>query len=146
MASQVAQRESPCPCRRRRRRKFYPWVGKIPWSRKWQPSLEFLPGKVPWTEEPIGLQSVGSQSVGHDWAHRHTRLHKHLGKFEEKHVTPKLSAWSLSLKDMILTQSRYFKLRFSSDLISRVPWITLRWGGKAPSILTVHQPQFYKIA
>ena len=24
---------------------FYPWVGKIPWSRKWQPSPVFLTGK-----------------------------------------------------------------------------------------------------
>ena len=22
----------------------YPWVGKIPWKRKWQPTLVFLPG------------------------------------------------------------------------------------------------------
>ena len=24
---------------------FSPWVGKIPWSRKWQPTPVFLPGK-----------------------------------------------------------------------------------------------------
>ena len=35
-------REVNCECRRRR---FDPWVGKIPWRRKWQPTLEFLPGK-----------------------------------------------------------------------------------------------------
>jgi len=23
---------------------FYPWVGKIPWRRKWQPTPVFLPG------------------------------------------------------------------------------------------------------
>ena len=23
--------------------------------------------KIPWTEEPGGLQSMGSQRVGHDW-------------------------------------------------------------------------------
>ena len=38
------------------------WVGKIPWRRAWQPSPVFLPGESPWTEEPDGLQSVGSQS------------------------------------------------------------------------------------
>ena len=27
-----------------------------------------LPWKIPWTEEPGGLQSRGSQRVGHDWA------------------------------------------------------------------------------
>ena len=24
---------------------YYPWVGKVPWSRKWQPTPVFLPGK-----------------------------------------------------------------------------------------------------
>ena len=28
--------------------------------------------KIPWTEESDGLQSVGSQRVGHDWANEHT--------------------------------------------------------------------------
>ena len=28
----------------------------------------FLPGESPWTEEPGGLQFMGSQRVGHDWA------------------------------------------------------------------------------
>ena len=27
-----------------------------------------LPGKIPWTEEPGRLQSMGSRKVGHDWA------------------------------------------------------------------------------
>ena len=51
------------PCRTCR---FSPWVGKIPWRRKWQPTPVFLPGESPWTGEPSGLQSVGSQRVGHD--------------------------------------------------------------------------------
>ena len=37
--------ESDCQCRRRRRCGFDPWVGKIAWSRKWQPLSVFLPGK-----------------------------------------------------------------------------------------------------
>ena len=40
---------------------FDPWVGKIPWRGKWQPTPGFLPGEPPWTEEPGGLQSIGSQ-------------------------------------------------------------------------------------
>ena len=27
-----------------------------------------LAWEIPWTEEPVGLQSIGSQGVGHDWA------------------------------------------------------------------------------
>ena len=31
-------KESACQCRRQRRLGFDPWVGKIPWRRKWRPS------------------------------------------------------------------------------------------------------------
>ena len=48
------------------------WV----WSLGWEDPLEkemaahssTLSWKIPWTEEPGGLQSMGSQRVGHDWA------------------------------------------------------------------------------
>ena len=39
-------------------------IGMILWRRKWQPAPVFLPGKSPWTEEPGGLQSMGSLTVG----------------------------------------------------------------------------------
>ena len=42
-----------------------------PYRRKWQPTPVFLPGKIPWTEEPGGLQSVGSPRVGSDRARTH---------------------------------------------------------------------------
>ena len=51
-----------------RRLGFNPWVGKIPWRRAWQPTPVFLPGESLWTEEPGGLQSMGLQRVGHNWA------------------------------------------------------------------------------
>ena len=38
-------KESAYWCRRCQKHRFYPWVGKIPWRRKWQPSPVFLPGK-----------------------------------------------------------------------------------------------------
>ena len=42
-ASLVAQMVRVClQCRRP---EFNPWVRKIPWRRKWQPTLVFLPGK-----------------------------------------------------------------------------------------------------
>ena len=33
-----------------------------------------LAWKIPWTEEPGGLQSIGSQRVRHDWARTHAPL------------------------------------------------------------------------
>ena len=38
----LSSKESGCQCRRHR---FNPWVGKIPWRRKWQPIPVFLPEK-----------------------------------------------------------------------------------------------------
>ena len=40
----------------------------IPWRRTWQPTPVFLPGEFRWTEDPGGLQSMGSQRVRHNWA------------------------------------------------------------------------------
>ena len=40
-----SSKESSCQCRRHRRCRFDPWVGKIPWRRKWQPSPVLLLGK-----------------------------------------------------------------------------------------------------
>ena len=58
----ASRKEPACQCRRHKRHRFNPWVGKIPWRRKRQPTPVFLSGKSLWTEEPGGLQSIGSQS------------------------------------------------------------------------------------
>ena len=68
-------KEPSCQWRRLKRRGFDSWIGKIPWRRAWQPTPVFLPGESPWTEEPGGVQTMGSQRGGHDcWdlAHTHT--------------------------------------------------------------------------
>ena len=58
-------------CRRHKRHRFDPWVGKISQSRKWHPTPAFLLG-LPWTEEPVGWQSTGSQRIRHNWVTEHT--------------------------------------------------------------------------
>ena len=57
-------KEPDCQRRRLKRCQLDPCVGKIPWRRA-KPG-EFLPGEIPWTEEPGGLQSIGWQRVRHD--------------------------------------------------------------------------------
>ena len=37
-------KESTCQCRKHKTCRFDPWVRKIPWSRKWQPTPVFLLG------------------------------------------------------------------------------------------------------
>ena len=49
-------KESPCQYRRCKRARFDPWVGKSLWRR------------IPWSEEPSGLQSTATQRVGPDRA------------------------------------------------------------------------------
>ena len=44
---------------------FNPWVGKIPWRRKWQPSPVFLPGESHGQRNLEGY-SPWSRSVGHN--------------------------------------------------------------------------------
>ena len=58
-ASLVAQTVKNLPAVRRPG--FHPWVGKIPWRRAWPPPPVLLPGESPWTEQPGGRQSTGSQ-------------------------------------------------------------------------------------
>ena len=43
-----------------------PGLGRSAERRAWQPTPVFLPGESPRTEEPGGLQSIGSQRVRHD--------------------------------------------------------------------------------
>ena len=50
---------------------FNPWVGKIPWRRIATPCV--LAWRIPWTEEPGGLQSRGLHRVGHGWATKTSR-------------------------------------------------------------------------
>ena len=45
--------------------RFHPWVRKIPWRRKQQPTPVFSPGEFLGQRS---VPSVGSQRVGHDWS------------------------------------------------------------------------------
>ena len=48
--------ESACQHRRCR---FDPWVGKIPWRRKWQPTLVFFPGEFHGQRSLVGCSLRG---------------------------------------------------------------------------------------
>ena len=75
-----------------------PWIGKIPWSRKWQPTPVFLPGKIPWTEVPGGLQSVGLQRVRHNWARTYCSSSSDVRK-QQWREQKGLSKWAQLLSD-----------------------------------------------
>ena len=66
----LGDKESRCRCWRCGRCGFNPWVRKITWRRKWQPTPEFLPGKS------HGRRSlVGYRPRGHKESDMTERLH-----------------------------------------------------------------------
>ena len=58
-------------CRRCKRHGFDPWVRKIPWRRKWQPTPIFFSEKNPMDRGSGELQYMGPQIVGHDLVTKH---------------------------------------------------------------------------
>ena len=56
-------KEPTCKCRRPG---FNPWIGKIPWRRKWQPTWVFLPGKSHGQRSLVGYSPWGCKRIGHD--------------------------------------------------------------------------------
>ena len=56
-------KESTCQCKRHR---FNPWVGTIPWRKKWQPTPLFLSGKSHEQRSLVGYSPWGHKRVGHD--------------------------------------------------------------------------------
>ena len=50
---------------------FDPWVKKIPWRRKWQPTPVFLPGKSHGQRSLVGYSSWGHKRVRRDLATKH---------------------------------------------------------------------------
>ena len=53
---------------------FNPWVGKIPWRRKWQPAPVFLPGKSHGQRSLVGYSPWGCKDLDTtDYTHTGTR-------------------------------------------------------------------------
>ena len=61
LPSWLSGKESVCQCKRCNRNAFDPCIGKLPWSRKWQPVPVFLLGKS------HGQKSLTSYSP---WGHK----------------------------------------------------------------------------
>ena len=71
-------KQPACQRRRCRRRRFDPWVGKIPWRRKWQPTPIFFPGKFhgqrrlvgycPWDCRELDMTERACTAIPHSWS------------------------------------------------------------------------------
>ena len=69
LLSWCSGKEFTFQCRRSKSCRFNPWVGKIPWSRKWQPTLVFLPGKFQGQKSLAGYSPRGCRVDMTECAH-----------------------------------------------------------------------------
>ena len=67
----LSGKESTCQCGRRR---FDPWVRKIPWSRKWQPTPALLLGKSHGQRSVVSYNPQGHKTVRHNLATKQEQL------------------------------------------------------------------------
>ena len=65
--------QEACPCRKGRRCGFHPWVGKIPWRRKQQPTPVFLPGESHGQRSLSGYSPRGCKESDTTEATQHAR-------------------------------------------------------------------------
>ena len=69
-------KESACQCRRCNRGGFYPWVGKIPWRRAWQPTPVFFAGKSHGQRSLAGYSPRGHKELDRiEQLNTHTHIH-----------------------------------------------------------------------
>ena len=66
-----------CQCRRCKSHRFYAWVWKIPWRRKWQPTPIFLPGESHGQRSLVGSQGCRESDRTGRITHTHTHTHTH---------------------------------------------------------------------
>ena len=99
--------KNPPECRRRRRHRFDPWVRKIPWRWKWQPTPVFLPGKSHGQRILTGCSSRGCRES--DMAELLSR---------HKRAVLEGFPWWLSGKE---PTCQYRRLRFDSS-VGKILW------------------------
>ena len=56
-------KESTCQCRGQKKCGSDPWIRKIPWSRRWQPDLVFLPEKSRGQRSLVGYSPQGRKEL-----------------------------------------------------------------------------------
>ena len=59
----LSGKDIACQCRRRKRRGFYPSIGKIPWRRKWQRTPVFLPEKSHGQRSLVDYSPLGQKEL-----------------------------------------------------------------------------------
>ena len=84
------------------------------WRRKWQPTPVFLPGESQGRGSLVGLLSVGSHRVGHDWSDLPAAAAAAVSL-----LTLSLLYWTVSLPFVLWGDTVSSKARESASLLTR---------------------------
>ena len=140
-------KEPACQCRRHKRRKFDPWIRKIPWRRKWQPTPAFLPEKF------HGQRSLASCSP---WGRKESDVTEQLSTHTQTHRDQTCSRPGSLLTHELSTENRFWEqlspcgMEETSGRNSRwwflwpkswTPWTSLNAFVPTILLLTVKQPK-----
>ena len=77
-------KELSCQCRRHKRCRFDPWVGKISWRGKWQPTPVFLPGESHRLRSLVGYSPPAHTELDTAEVTWHTHTHTENAEREEE--------------------------------------------------------------
>ena len=106
-------KEHACPCKRHKRHKFNPWVGKILWRRAWQPIPIFLPGEL---HGQRSLAGIPKSWTWLKWLNRHAHMYILPRKYH------KTKHWEEALTlDWVLWED------FSEEASSQLRYETRAW-------------------
>ena len=94
-----SSKELACQCRRHKRHGFNPYVGKNPLKEGMVTHSNILAWRVPRTEEPGELWSIGLQRVGHDWKD----LVQHIEPLVLHHPWPITLGFSFSIIPLVMS-------------------------------------------
>ena len=88
---------------------FDPWVRKSPWRSKQQPTPGILAWRIPWTEKPGWLPSMGSQRIRHNWVTKHSTAYN-------------LQSIKTSFQWSIFNMVQFSSVQFSHSVVSDSLW------------------------
>ena len=113
----LSGKETACQCKRPG---FDPWVRKIPWKRKWQPTPVFLPGEFHGQRSLVGYSPWGHR-VRHDWASK--KQNKWRDRQRNLHASGRLTHNSWAHRAEVLRTGQVFRRR---QVFRRTCWLELK--------------------
>ena len=123
----LSGQESASQCRGCKRLGFNPWVGKIPWRRKWWPTPVFLPEKSRRQRSLAGYSPWGFKRIGHDLVTKQKPSNFFIGLIcKNNHI---LKYWELTLWHMNFEETQFSSVSINHLLCEgSVSWfIYLQW-------------------